>query len=167
MSKTLKLFEYSSPIGLWRGLLFEGKLAYFSRDNKNELLQFARSQGFEVEEAETPPLLSKELKQYFAGKLQEFKFGLHFLDGSDFQKKVWSCLLKIPYGETRSYAWVARQIKKPKAQRAVGNANGKNRIPIVIPCHRVIASNGGLGGYSAGLSVKQALLEIEGIHLDQ
>lgn len=165
MSKILKLFEYQSPVGQWRGLLLDDKLAYFSRDSKKEVVSFGKSHGFEVEEGKIPSLLEKELKLYFAGKLQNFKSSLHFLGGSEFQRKVWNCLTQIPYGETRSYAWVARQIKHPKAHRAVGTANGKNRIPLLVPCHRVIASDGGLGGYSAGgLPIKQALLKIEGIH---
>lgn len=165
MSKVLKSFEYMSSMGIWRGLLLEGKLAYFSRDSIKEVISFAQSQGYEVKEGVIPTLLNKELELYFAGKLQNFKSSLHFLGGSEFQRKVWHCLIQIPYGETRSYAWVAHQIKSPKAHRAVGTANGKNRIPIIVPCHRVIASDGSLGGYSAGgLPIKQALLKIEGIH---
>lgn len=165
MSKILELFEYSSDLGCWVGLLFEGKLTYLSRASKKEARAFAASQGFAIQEVPLPSALKKELDLYFLGKLREFKFPLHVLGGTAFERKVWDCLLRIPYGETRSYAWVAREIQNPKAQRAVGRANGKNRIPIVIPCHRVISSDGALGGYSGGLPIKKALLQVEGIQI--
>lgn len=163
MSKILELFEYSSPLGLWRGFLYENKLCCLSRDTEKQLLQFAKSKKYSVQKILIPHVLRQELDLYFQGKLHDFKFPLHLLDGSPFEKEVWNCLLKIPYGETRSYAWVAQNIKNPKAVRAVGSANGKNRLALVIPCHRVIRSNGGLGGYSAGLDLKKKLLKIEGI----
>jgi len=165
MSKILELFEYSSALGSWAGLLFEGKLAYLSRASKKDARDFAASQGFAIQEVPLPSALKKELDLYFSGRLREFKFPLHILGGTAFERKVWDCLLQIPYGETRSYAWVAREIRNPKAQRAVGRANGKNRIPIVIPCHRVISSDGALGGYSGGLPIKKALLQVEGIQI--
>jgi AraC family transcriptional regulator of adaptative response/methylated-DNA-[protein]-cysteine methyltransferase len=104
--------------------------------------------------------IKEELAQYFEGKLREFKTPLFSL-GSPFQKKVWEELKKIPYGETRSYGETAANIKKPTAFRAVANANGANRFAIVIPCHRVINTNGGLGGYGGGLDRKTWLLEHE------
>ncbi len=161
MSKSLELFEYSSPLGPWRGLLYENKLCYLSREPEKQVLHFAKSKHFVVQKILIPENLKKELDLYFQGKLHQFKFPLHCLEASSFEKKVWDCLLQIPYGETRSYAWVAKQIKQSKAYRAVGNANGKNRIPIVIPCHRVISSNGSLGGYSSGLDIKKKLLQLE------
>ena len=82
--------------------------------------------------------------------------------GTDFQRKVWSTLRKIPRGQTRSYAWLAQQVGKPKATRAVGAACGANPIPVVIPCHRVIASDGSLGGFGGGLPIKRRLLQLEG-----
>ncbi|MDI9634581.1 trifunctional transcriptional activator/DNA repair protein Ada/methylated-DNA--[protein]-cysteine S-methyltransferase [Kamptonema cortianum] len=110
----------------------------------------------------TQPIRSieNELKQYFEGNLKEFKTPLHFL-GSSFQKRVWEELLKIPFGETRSYAELAATIGKPSAFRAVANANGANQFAIVIPCHRVINSNGELGGYGGGLPRKKWLLAHE------
>ena len=81
--------------------------------------------------------------------------------GTKFQQKVWRALLKIPYGETRSYQWVASQIGNPKAVRAVGQAVGKNPLPVIIPCHRVIHSNGTLGGFSLGIKIKKLLLKME------
>jgi AraC family transcriptional regulator of adaptative response/methylated-DNA-[protein]-cysteine methyltransferase len=111
---------------------------------------------------ENDPLLSikKELCEYFDGSLQKFKTPLH-LEGSEFQKNVWSALQKIPYGQTRSYAEIATTLNKPSAFRAVANANGANKIAIVIPCHRVINSDGKLGGYAGGISRKQWLLNHE------
>jgi len=101
-----------------------------------------------------------ELQEYFSGKIQEFKTPL-LLIGSPFQKSVWKELQKIPKGETRSYAEIARAIGKPSAFRAVALANGANQFAIVIPCHRVINSNGDLGGYAGGLKRKEWLLKHE------
>ena len=102
-----------------------------------------------------------ELEEYFAGKRREFNFPLD-LRGTDFQLACWRALLAIPYGETRSYADIARAIGRPQAFRAVGMANNRNPVAIVVPCHRVIASNGTLCGYGGGLDIKRRLLEFEG-----
>lgn len=104
--------------------------------------------------------LEKELLEYFEGKRTTFTLPLN-PHGTPFQKKVWETLLTIPYGETISYAAEAQQFGNPKATRAVANANGKNPISILIPCHRVIATGGGLGGYSGGLWRKEFLLKLE------
>jgi methylated-DNA-[protein]-cysteine S-methyltransferase len=102
----------------------------------------------------------RQLSEYFQGKLKRFRLPLD-LRGTPFQRKVWRALLDIPYGETRSYAQIAAAIGSPKAVRAVGAANGANPVAIIVPCHRVIASSGGLGGYSAGLDCKRKLLALE------
>jgi O-6-methylguanine DNA methyltransferase len=102
-----------------------------------------------------------ELAEYFAGHRRQFAFPLD-LRGTDFQIACWRALLAIPYGETRSYADIARAVDRPKAFRAVGMANNRNPIAIVVPCHRVIASDGKLCGYGGGLDVKRMLLELEG-----
>jgi len=102
----------------------------------------------------------RQLDSYFAGKLQDFDLPL-VLDGTEFQLLVWRHLRKIPYGETVSYGQLARQIGSPDAARAVGLANGSNPIPIIIPCHRVIGSNGDLTGFGGGLPVKKKLLALE------
>jgi methylated-DNA-[protein]-cysteine S-methyltransferase len=104
--------------------------------------------------------VERQLKDYFAGKLKRFSIKLDPL-GTDFQKKVWEALLTIPFGETRSYGQIAKQIGKPKAVRAVGAANGKNPISIIAPCHRVIGANGTLTGFAGGLKVKANLLRLE------
>ena len=103
---------------------------------------------------------ARELKEYFEGKRAKFNLPLD-MSGTTFQKRVWGELRKIPYGRTLSYKEVARRIKNPKAVRAVGTANGQNPLCIVVPCHRVIAADGTLGGYSAGLSIKNRLLALE------
>ncbi len=111
----------------------------------------------------TNPLLlhlERELHEYFGGKRRDFTLPLD-PQGTPFQKKVWETLGTIPYGETLSYAAEASRFGNPKATRAVASANGKNPISILIPCHRVIASDGGLGGYSGGLWRKEFLLELE------
>ena len=101
-----------------------------------------------------------ELKEYFEGGRKVFDIPIK-LNGTDFQKKVWEELLKIPYGETKSYLDIAKSIGNPKACRAVGMANNKNKIIIIVPCHRVIGSNKKLVGYAGGLDVKEKLLNLE------
>jgi methylated-DNA-[protein]-cysteine S-methyltransferase len=101
-----------------------------------------------------------QLKAYFAGKLRDFDLPL-VLKGTDFQLLVWRRLQQIPYGETTSYGAIARELGSPEAARAVGLANGSNPIPIIVPCHRVIGSNGDLTGFGGGLPIKKKLLELE------
>ncbi|NSW90709.1 MAG: methylated-DNA--[protein]-cysteine S-methyltransferase [Firmicutes bacterium] len=102
----------------------------------------------------------KQLHEYFAGKRKNFTLDIK-LNGTDFQKKVWSALTEIPYGETVSYGKIAEKIGNKKAARAVGNANNRNPISIIVPCHRVIGSDGNLTGYGGGLWRKKWLLEHE------
>lgn len=102
-----------------------------------------------------------QLKEYFAGTRKEFNIPLD-LEGTDFQKKVWSELQKIPYGKTISYKRLAEKLGDVKAIRAVGKANGQNPVAIIIPCHRVIGSDGSLTGYAGGLDIKEKLLHLEG-----
>lgn len=116
------------------------------------------------EASESPPVVLlqciQQLQQYFAGKRQSFDVPLEFV-GTSFQQQVWRALQSIPYGETLSYKQIAEMIDNPKAVRAVGNANNKNKLPILIPCHRVIGANGSLVGYALGLEHKQYLLALE------
>ncbi|POG23997.1 cysteine methyltransferase [Aeromonas bestiarum] len=105
-----------------------------------------------------------EFDAYFAGRLQRFTLPLA-ARGTAFQQAVWQALCDIPYGETRSYGEIARVIGKLSASRAVGAANGRNPLSIIVPCHRVIGQNGSLTGYAGGLSIKQELLRLEGIAL--
>jgi methylated-DNA-[protein]-cysteine S-methyltransferase len=115
-----------------------------------------------TEDKNHPVLLETErqLNDYFDGKRKAFSLELD-PQGTEFQKKVWAALLTIPFGETRSYTQIAKQIKSPKAVRAVGAANGKNPISIVTPCHRVIGANGKLTGFAGGLENKARLLALE------
>lgn len=102
----------------------------------------------------------KQLAEYFSGKRKDFDLRLS-LSGTDFQVSVLKALLEIPYGETRSYGAIAKRIGRPRAVRAVGAANGRNPIPIIVPCHRVIGSSGDLTGFGGGLDTKEALLRLE------
>lgn len=104
----------------------------------------------------------RQLTAYFAGDLQKFDLPVSG-HGTDFQKKVWIALMDIPYGETATYGEIARSIGQPTASRAVGMANGRNPISIIVPCHRIIGSSGKLVGYGGGLERKQTLLSIEGV----
>lgn len=119
--------------------------------------------GAMEEDADHPVLVeaARQIGEYFAGARKAFDLPLDFR-GTDFQKSVWSALLAIPFGETRSYAEIARQVGRPTAYRAVGAANGRNPISIVAPCHRVIGTGGALTGFAGGLEAKKLLLGIEG-----
>jgi methylated-DNA-[protein]-cysteine S-methyltransferase len=116
-----------------------------------------------LREASDDPILleaKRQLAAYFTGNIKAFSVPLDF-KGTPFQKSVWAALLTIPFGETRSYGEIARQIGRPAASRAVGAANGKNPISIIAPCHRVIGSNGKLTGFAGGLATKERLLTFE------
>jgi len=105
--------------------------------------------------------LIQRFRIYFGGHRVTFPDQLDLSEATTFQRQVWEITRLIPYGETRSYAWVAEQIGQPRAVRAVGQALGKNPLPIIIPCHRVIASDGKLGGFSGGVKMKKRLLSLE------
>jgi methylated-DNA-[protein]-cysteine S-methyltransferase len=116
-----------------------------------------------VREDKTHPVLievERQLGEYFRGKRKAFDLKLNFV-GTPFQNKVWEALLRIPYGQTRSYGEIARELGNPKAVRAVGAANGKNPIAIIAPCHRVIGASGALTGFAGGLKAKEHLLDLE------
>jgi methylated-DNA-[protein]-cysteine S-methyltransferase len=113
---------------------------------------------------DVPPVLKEtanQLEEYFAGERTTFDIPME-LDGTLFQRDVWAELARIPYGTTISYGELARRVGRPNGPRAVGQANGRNPIPIIVPCHRVLASNG-IGGYGGGLPCKRALLAVEGV----
>jgi methylated-DNA-[protein]-cysteine S-methyltransferase len=115
-----------------------------------------------VENDQHPVLVEtqRQLEEYFAGKRKSFSIALD-MRGTRFQKDVWEALLAIPYGETRSYGQLAKQLGKPRATRAVGAANGRNPVSIIVPCHRVIGSSGKLTGFAGGLEAKAHLLSLE------
>jgi methylated-DNA-[protein]-cysteine S-methyltransferase len=113
---------------------------------------------------DAPPVLkdtATQLEEYFAGERTEFDLRME-LDGTPFQREVWAELSRIPYGETISYGELARRVGRPNGPRALAQANGRNPIAIIVPCHRVLASNG-IGGYGGGLTCKRALLALEGV----
>lgn len=111
--------------------------------------------------AKAPARFVRELDEYFNGKLRSFNHPYVLLSGTEFERKVWLALLEIPYGETRSYKWLSGHIGHPNSSRAVGQALAKNPIPIVLPCHRIIESDGRLGGYSPDINIKRKLLDLE------
>lgn len=152
-----------------------GPMLAIADDEELYLLEFSERRGLEreierlristksvISPGKTAPICSieQELAAYFAGELTRFKTPLKML-GSDFQKLAWNALIDIPYGTTVSYLDQATAIGKPKAFRAVANANGANQIAIVIPCHRIINNNGQLGGYGGGIARKKWLIEHE------
>lgn len=121
-----------------------------------------------LEERPDHPVLlqaERQLGEYFAGKRTKFDLDLDFV-GTEFQKRVWAALLAIPFGETKTYGQIARELGKPSASRAVGAANGRNPLSIVTPCHRVIGSNGDLTGFAGGRSSKRYLLALEGVNVE-
>jgi methylated-DNA-[protein]-cysteine S-methyltransferase len=148
----------ASPVGKLRLVASEKGLVAI--DVRSNTAQVETSQN-----ASAQAILKKtkqQLDQYFAGKRTSFDVALDLV-GTEFQVKAWRALCRIPFGKTISYGQQAANIKKPKAFRAVGSANGKNPIPIIVPCHRVVASDGSLGGYSLGLKMKKQLLALEGV----
>lgn len=151
-----------------------GPMLAISDDNSLYLLEFVtrcglekeierlRARGFAIIPGNTSPIqsITEELTDYFSGKLTQFKTPYRVF-GSQFQQEVWQALCKIPYGQTKSYLEQAIDLGRPNSYRAVANANGANQLAIIIPCHRIIASDGTLGGYGGGLAVKKWLLENE------
>ena len=149
----------SSPVGLLK--LVANDLALVAILWENDDPKRVRL-GSLIEDVDHPILClaEQQLGEYFAGARKSFDLPLDFA-GTPFQKKVWSELLNIPFGQTRTYGQIANAIGKPRAFRAVGAANGKNPISIVAPCHRVIGKDGSLTGFAGGLEAKECLLEIE------
>ncbi|HLZ12754.1 MAG TPA: methylated-DNA--[protein]-cysteine S-methyltransferase [Candidatus Acidoferrum sp.] len=146
-----------SPVGTLRLVAEELGLrtVCFVRGRKNEKpdREWKEDAAFFVD-------VMRQLNAYFAGELREFEIPL-LMEGTEFQKRVWKALQAIPYGETMSYGELAKTIGEPKAVRAVGAANGQNPIPIIVPCHRVIGSDGSLTGFGGGIENKRRLLELE------
>lgn len=143
-------------------LIMDSVLGHLKLVEDNGFLVEIRFTYEDLSESNSPFLLDvkKQLNEYFKGLRRKFNINLK-LDGTDFQKNVWKALIDIPYGEVCSYKDIAEKVGSPKAFRAVGNANNRNKIPIVIPCHRVIGSNGKLVGYDGGIEIKEKLLNLE------
>jgi O-6-methylguanine DNA methyltransferase len=149
---------------LWAAKSHKGLLRLNLPCSEQKFLTELKGQITETSEYRPSKLdeLSIWLERYFKGKKAEYTEPFD-LRGTDFQKKVWQAIYKIPYGRLTSYGELAKAIKKPKASRAVGNAVGLNPITIIIPCHRVVWNNGGIGGFGGGLNRKRFLLNVEGI----
>lgn len=159
--------SYPTPLGAMTALLSERGLCLleFVHDTKGlatEIAQVEAARGGAAQPGENAltAQLGQELAEYFAGHRCRFDMPLDLI-GTAFQVDAWRALLAIPYGETRSYAEQAQQIGRPTAVRAVAGANGQNKVSVIVPCHRVIGSNGSLTGYGGGLSRKQWLLALE------
>lgn len=165
-SPTLKAAWIDTPLQAMIAIADEKALYLLEFDNKKRIEREIEKLNLKTKAAITfgytnpIDMIEEELKQYFQGNLKHFKTPIH-LFGSPFQKMVWQELLKIPYGSTRSYTDQATAIDKKTAYRAVANANGANQLSIIIPCHRIINSNGGLGGYGGGIARKKWLIEHE------
>lgn len=141
-----------------------GKIGIIEEDGKIIRIAIGKDiiNNTEMIEKDTKVLLetTKQLNEYFAGQRKKFNLPIK-LEGTEFMQKVWKELEKIPYGTTATYGEIAKRVGNPKAARAVGMANNKNPIPIIVPCHRVIGANGKLVGYALGLYMKEQLLNIE------
>ena len=162
---TIRYSVWDSPIGTL-GIAVTGKGVshlYFVRNEKDfySILSENMDAAFVKDPPATIPVVN-ELKDYFSGKLRKFQTPIDIVKGTEFQRTIWNMLLKIPYGEVRTYGWFAEKLKIENGARAVGTANGQNPVSIIIPCHRVINSNGKLGGYGGGLDKKRWLLKLEG-----
>ncbi len=129
--------------------------------NKIELIKSKTHKLNNLIQSKNTILAAKQIEEYFKKSRTSFDFPIKTTPSTFFQSKVWSVCMSIPYGETRTYKWLADAIKTSNSARAVGNALGKNPLPIVIPCHRVIRRDGSLGGFSCGLDIKQFLLDLE------
>jgi methylated-DNA-[protein]-cysteine S-methyltransferase len=160
-----KLAVFETRIG-WVGVAFSERgiialhlprpsRAHTLRDLQNE---FPRGNLI----VDPPADIARELREYALGRRREFDLPLDWSAIKPFQRAVLMAARKIPFGETRSYGWIAHEIGNPRASRAVGQALHNNPVPIIVPCHRVLASNGGLGGYAGGLALKKKLLQLEG-----
>jgi methylated-DNA-[protein]-cysteine S-methyltransferase len=128
-------------------------------------LQIRKAAGGMVHSPERFADLRRRLRAYFNGRDVDFPDELDLEGATFFQRKVWQAARLIPRGETRSYAWLAGRIGQPRAARAVGQALGRNPLPVIVPCHRVLASDGGLGGFSGGLDMKRLLLGLEAANI--
>lgn len=142
---------FESPVGTLY-LVFIGKVL--------TEISFKKPYGI-PRKGKAPPLIRKELREYFEQGRDEFTQEIGFTKGTEFDRKVWLILTEIPYGETRTYKWLAEKVGKPAASRAVGQSLSRNSLPIILPCHRIIESDGSIGGYSPGADIKRRLLEIE------
>ncbi|MFC1983710.1 methylated-DNA--[protein]-cysteine S-methyltransferase [Chloroflexota bacterium] len=164
MIQQLHYITFNTNIG-WIGILGSAKGLLCTTLPQRSAQEACQLLGDSVNHATCSPHLFKDLmerlKVYFGGYRTTFTDELDLSRATHFRREVWKITRLIPYGETRSYAWVAEQIKKPRAVRAVGQALSKNPLPIIIPCHRVVTSDGKLSGFSGGVEMKRYLLSLE------
>ena len=166
MGERFAVTEFESPVGRLRMVASEQGLARLElpRGGDHGFAGWIRQRFPDAEEVPVLPALertSREVGEYFDGCRMHFEVPLD-LRGTPFQVQVWNALREIPFGETRTYAEVGRALGRPGAARAVGTANASNPVPLIVPCHRVIAAGGKLGGYAGGLEIKRRLLALEG-----
>ena len=150
----MSIVYYSSPVGILE-----------IKSTESHITQLLFKESAKTSTENIPAVMKeciRQLDEYFSGNRKDFTLPLA-LEGTNFQCSVWKALQTIPYGQTISYKQLAERVENPKACRAVGSANGRNPIAIIIPCHRVIAANGTLGGYAGGLDIKTILLTLEGV----
>ncbi len=164
MTQQLNYTIFNTDIG-WVGMLASAKgllgITLPQRSAQEACQLLGDSVSYAIWSARLFDDLMGRLKVYFSGHRTTFPDKLDLSRATHFQREVWEITRRIPYGETRSYTWVAEQIKKPRAMRAVGQALGKNPLPIIVPCHRIVASDGKLGGFGGGVEVKRYLLSLE------
>jgi methylated-DNA-[protein]-cysteine S-methyltransferase len=164
MTGNLKYITFNTDIG-WIGILSSAKglvgTTLPQRSAQEACQQLGDSVSYAIWSPHPFDDLMERLKVYFSGYRTTFPDKLDLFRATHFQREVWEITRLIPYGETRSYAWVAEQVKKPGAARAAGQALSKNPLPIIVPCHRVVASDGKLGGFSGGVKMKRYLLSLE------
>ncbi|MFC1903758.1 methylated-DNA--[protein]-cysteine S-methyltransferase [Chloroflexota bacterium] len=168
MNEPLNYLVFNTAMG-WMGILSSAsglRQLVLSRRSAQEVRQLL---GDSIKDAGQTPRPFQDVMErlilYASGHKVNFPDKLDLSGGTSFQRAVWETTRLIPYGETRSYAWVAEQIEQPKAVRAVGQALGRNPLPIIIPCHRVLTSDGQLGGFTGGIKMKEKLLQLEGIDI--
>lgn len=157
-SSYISITTLNSPVGILYLIFSDSMLAGLEFDRPDNL--------YSKNHRSSPDMAvpsKKELRSYFKGAVKEFRQGIIFLNGTAFEQKVWLSLRDIPYGETRSYKWLAEKAGSPKAVRAVGQVLGKNPLPVILPCHRIICSDGTIGGYSPRLEIKEWLLSHEAL----
>ena len=164
-SNRLNLISFPTSLG-WMGILISPiglRKIILPQKSKEELISKTQGWDYLDENCDLASCgdLPQRLKRYLSGEKTDYPDKLDLTGATPFQQRVWSVVRTIPYGETRSYAWIAGQSSSPDSARAVGQAMAKNPLPIVIPCHRVISSNGSLGGFAGELIMKKYLLDME------
>lgn len=157
--ETIWHYRLSSPVGLLQLAATENGMRRLQFGEWDQLHDRKNENWVESSTVLAPYI--EQLRAYFAGELRDFNFSLDLV-GTEFQRRCWEALCRIPYGSTCTYAELAREVGSPKSFRAVGQANHRNPVAIVVPCHRVIGADGTLTGYGGGLSIKEKLLRLEG-----